>query len=81
VKLSEEDLTNVQTWARANRGPDSHVFQPVDNPNPFGDSPICKKCGKNHLSCGWDQERPDIQRLVLAAVAELRRYRKRTVTA
>jgi hypothetical protein len=76
MTINEEDLKYLQTWAREQRGPGPHAYQPIENPNPFGTSPICKVCRQDAALCSFDQERPDIPRIVLGLISEVRRHRK-----
>ncbi len=74
MTISKENLKYVETWARENLGPRVHSFRPIDNPNPFGTSPICKTCKQDKLQCKWNQNKKSVPKIVLALVRD---YRKR----
>jgi hypothetical protein len=80
MPVSEEDLKHLQTWARESLGPGPHAYRPIQNTDPFGDSPICKVCHQCEALCAHDQGKRDIPRLVLAAISAIRGYRKRCLT-
>ncbi len=73
---SKEDLKYLQTWARESRGPDPHDYQPIENENLFGDSPICAVCRQAEALCAHDQNSSSIPRIVLAVISEIRRLRR-----
>ena len=72
--ISKENLKRVETWAQENLGLCTHSFRPIDNPNPFGNSPICKTCKQDELQCDLDRDQESVPKIVLALVRD---YRKR----